>query len=289
MQRTRSSHSRLLNMESVPQNVPDRNPQASLRAAWEHTNTIIPGAGNPMAWDRYAYTLNNPVKYTDPRGHMVACEYGDKCNRDSAPMLFKLVNDGQVFSDEEANAINKMVWNVARAEARTIAQINLFFKRSGESELIIPYLSPEEIFLMIHNGPIVFTRSSENRIGYVGQTFTSNQITFYNLIGTTCNCLIPNYMVDHSKVIIHEIFHAIDYSDHNWGEGVPGALLIRTDDSFFGKMNYWQFGGDDSGHEIFADMGVGWVYNKWGNNISKANWMNSNIGLILLYKLGYLR
>ncbi len=32
-------------------------------------DTIIPGAGNPMAWDRYAYTLNNPVKYTDPSGH----------------------------------------------------------------------------------------------------------------------------------------------------------------------------------------------------------------------------
>ena len=33
-------------------------------------DTIIPGAGNPMAWDRYAYTLNNPVKYTDPSGHL---------------------------------------------------------------------------------------------------------------------------------------------------------------------------------------------------------------------------
>ncbi len=32
-------------------------------------DTIIPGAGNPLAWDRYSYTLNNPVKYTDPSGH----------------------------------------------------------------------------------------------------------------------------------------------------------------------------------------------------------------------------
>jgi hypothetical protein len=41
MQRTRGSHPRLLNDESVPQNVPGCNPQASLRAAWEHTNSII--------------------------------------------------------------------------------------------------------------------------------------------------------------------------------------------------------------------------------------------------------
>jgi CRISPR-associated endonuclease/helicase Cas3 len=42
MQRTRGSHPRLLNKNSVLQNVPGRNPQASLRAAWEHTNTIMP-------------------------------------------------------------------------------------------------------------------------------------------------------------------------------------------------------------------------------------------------------
>jgi len=35
-------------------------------------DTIVPGAGNPQAFNRYAYTLNNPVKYTDPTGHRIA-------------------------------------------------------------------------------------------------------------------------------------------------------------------------------------------------------------------------
>ena len=39
-------------------------------------DTIIPGAGNPQAWDRYAYTNNNPVRYTDPTGHR-NCEEDD--------------------------------------------------------------------------------------------------------------------------------------------------------------------------------------------------------------------
>ncbi len=33
-------------------------------------DTIIPGAGNPQSWDRFAYVNNNPLRYTDPSGHM---------------------------------------------------------------------------------------------------------------------------------------------------------------------------------------------------------------------------
>jgi RHS repeat-associated protein len=36
-------------------------------------DTIVPGAGNPQAWDRYAYTNNNPIKFIDPTGHTSAC------------------------------------------------------------------------------------------------------------------------------------------------------------------------------------------------------------------------
>ena len=32
-------------------------------------DTIVPGAGNPVAWDRYAYSSNNPINYNDPTGH----------------------------------------------------------------------------------------------------------------------------------------------------------------------------------------------------------------------------
>jgi RHS repeat-associated protein len=30
---------------------------------------IIPGTGDPSAFNRYSYTLNNPLKYTDPTGN----------------------------------------------------------------------------------------------------------------------------------------------------------------------------------------------------------------------------
>lgn len=38
-------------------------------------DTIIPGAGDPQAWDRYAFVNNNPLRYTDPDGHGPVGDY----------------------------------------------------------------------------------------------------------------------------------------------------------------------------------------------------------------------
>ena len=32
-------------------------------------DTLIPNPANPQSWNRYAYTYNNPINYTDPSGH----------------------------------------------------------------------------------------------------------------------------------------------------------------------------------------------------------------------------
>jgi hypothetical protein len=41
-------------------------------------DTLIPGVGNPMAWDRFAYVSNNPLRYIDPSGHRI-CEDTENC------------------------------------------------------------------------------------------------------------------------------------------------------------------------------------------------------------------
>ncbi len=47
-------------------------------------DSIVPGSGDPRAWDRYAYVKNSPVVYNDPSGHWPCDEIVDgKCNKNS--------------------------------------------------------------------------------------------------------------------------------------------------------------------------------------------------------------
>jgi hypothetical protein len=50
-------------------------------------DSLIPNPSNPQAWNRYSYVYNNPIKYSDPTGHSVACDpYEDDCHNDSPTM-----------------------------------------------------------------------------------------------------------------------------------------------------------------------------------------------------------
>jgi hypothetical protein len=42
-------------------------------------DTLIPDPGDPVSYDRYAYTRNNPVRYTDPSGHWLCDPYDQAC------------------------------------------------------------------------------------------------------------------------------------------------------------------------------------------------------------------
>ena len=49
-----------------------RNPTL---ARFISADTIVANAGDPQSWNRYAYVLGNPLRYTDPSGHCIAPVY----------------------------------------------------------------------------------------------------------------------------------------------------------------------------------------------------------------------
>ena len=49
-------------------------------------DTIVPGAANPQAYNRYSYVLNNPLKYIDPSGHSQCQTQEDFDDMGTTPM-----------------------------------------------------------------------------------------------------------------------------------------------------------------------------------------------------------
>jgi RHS repeat-associated protein len=62
---------------------------APLIGRFVSADTVVPGASNPQALNRYAYTFNNPLKYTDPSGHCA------KEDREDRPSCFRLLEEIQ--------------------------------------------------------------------------------------------------------------------------------------------------------------------------------------------------
>ncbi len=86
-------------------------------------DSIIPDPYNPQSLNRYAYVLNNPVKYADPSGHRV-CEDEDNCDRErGAPDKPTLPSMHTVDDPKDQSP----VWILER-------------------DLRVTYLSPQDLF-----------------------------------------------------------------------------------------------------------------------------------------------
>ena len=77
-------------------------------------DTIIPGAGNVLALDRYAYTLNNPLRYTYPSGHGGPWDWLVALGRSGAVGKALVVNAGDVV-----HHINRQTQKIFHPDANT--------------------------------------------------------------------------------------------------------------------------------------------------------------------------
>jgi RHS repeat-associated protein len=50
-------------------------------------DTVVPNPGNPQAWNRYSYALNDPLRYVDPTGHQDEPTWWEKLKRTISQLL----------------------------------------------------------------------------------------------------------------------------------------------------------------------------------------------------------
>jgi len=109
-------------------------------------DTIIPDIKNPQSLNRYAYVLNNPIRYNDPTGHVQSCEFGDEgdCGRgaDTAQIqkyftqdeklkknprqvswanYYATLHEVSLSIEKYRQNVNKTTLNVLNADIRTAA------------------------------------------------------------------------------------------------------------------------------------------------------------------------
>jgi RHS repeat-associated protein len=85
-------------------------------------DTIVPGAGNPQALNRYSMVLNNPLRYTDPTGHCPAPPSGSGrsicfalfiqsptvvVNENDPILHWRIAGDGRSYSSSSAETASR--------------------------------------------------------------------------------------------------------------------------------------------------------------------------------------
>ncbi len=243
------------------------------------------------------YVEGNPVNYTDPTGKFTSllAEYVNGYSPDNPK-----IDSG--FLEREKILIDSALWDVARAYTRVIEPSEEVLKclKPIIQYMGLPYFAkpdPVSTFVKIHNGRIRFLRLN-NSDGAWGFSVDENSIHIRR--GGTLSATDGDDLRDHvaryypgateleiegyyKRFIIHEVGHAFDHAmseamdeaveqEDELLAGVAGLDPYFTGNGFYQtKAEGWQWRlntGEyrDSPNEIFADMFLGWVYNKWEIN-----------------------
>jgi RHS repeat-associated protein len=236
-------------------------------------DSLVPEAGNPQAWDRYAFVYNNPVRYVDPSGHLV-CSDPHVAEGDCS-------DEGAGLWRYDISLIGK--WS---KENRLVAQKAAYALGSKLSEEIGG--TPWEAFKKIYRRNVNFTWGLQGARGECatitagGCTTGAHQINFMSLAQAGGNKTVEMAAIEARNNVIHELAHAFALlfyqSDGNYDPGgpyvnIPAGML--DNDGFYPSPQFahltWRqhpctAGDYGCAHEVFADMALGWTFDLWASN-----------------------
>ena len=233
----------------------------------------------PISYNAWVYGSANPITFIDPSGYFPLLKFErDPVKRNGGKANF--------WTNAEMVAAEQAAGQVASALALNINYTNLLHKSilgdnfNDCSGLPMKFLTPLEAFYLVYKGPVIWEKVPEQGPdGAFAKTYGRNSVSVFSNH-------FANYTIQHPGWVIHELGHAFEYalspSDSSKSpgrNGLPLNLLIRKiqdpmdpekDDQFDPNAGFassfergYQYSKGLGREEIFADMFLGWVKNKW--------------------------
>jgi hypothetical protein len=192
-------------------------------------------------------------------------------------MLINFIAEGdQVWEEQEVATVEQAALDIGAAIARDISQVfdrfqrlHAMFVAPGDVRAPMAAIDPAEAFLQVYGRPIRFVRKAVNASGtFWGETFPPDRVEVYRNAPHTVLADAPASVGNRPQFAVHELGHAFEnvcfaaFHAKKGRESIPTNLLNRPK-GFFQIRRFQQSPQNNGRGEIFADMFIGWVYDRW--------------------------
>jgi hypothetical protein len=203
-------------------------------AHFVQADTIVPGAGNPAAWDRYGYVLNNPMTYVDPSGHWPVGDDVDIDNYSQSDVdywISKIHSDfPNIHIVTDPNFDGKLSLDVivpwSSRELRIIYETLCWFpyiEYLTETDIYIYNFEIEDPFTQNQVSGTPFTSIQEG-MTIIGMGDDAWHIPYTYGIFSLPNQLLPTES-NYSSSFFHELMHAAIGADRNkWSSQLNNVI-----------------------------------------------------------------
>ena len=259
---------------------------------WLSPDTIIPQPGNPQSLNRFSYVRNNPLKYTDPTGHREMCDDAPcPTTANARPNSYGIrftADAGVAWVEHDLNEVLNAAGTIARSLTAVLRHEN-WIANHLEGVPLLRYV-PTEVFRQVF-GIVTFNRNAGN----CGNCWAWAANPWGTVQVYVQNVAHGNYTAQNAA---HELGHTFD-----WRTGFQARADLRqkwNDDPAFprrdpanvdlrgyaGTRFGWQQSHSAEASEEYADMFLGWAYNRWETDVNgaftpdgaaRSNWTSSNM------------
>ncbi|NIM92088.1 MAG: hypothetical protein GTO18_00005, partial [Anaerolineales bacterium] len=234
-----------------------------------------PGLLNPQSYNRYSYTINNPLIFVDPSGYYF-CMNPDKCEKNTYHRYSSQDLWAEIFMDY--GVVIKGKWSYRNKRA-ILAAIEAVGTKSAEITGGTAFDAFRNIYRTSANDPLVLTWGNcPDCNGAGAYTYGAHDIRWASMPP-----ILNDPSLDFIRArnnIVHELGHALENvllmtPEDGWIK--PGRELVESalendvlpervegmKSGFASLPLTWQMNPSADEGEVFADQFLGWVFNQW--------------------------